>query len=115
MSTIPKRTRAAVLRRDGESCLRCGVHISVRGYSLHHRKGRHVLPGLPEAHCAENLVTLCGSGTTGCHGWVHAHPEESYEQGWMIRRGGAEDPADVPVLDLLGYRWLLTDRDLVAA
>jgi len=115
MSIIPKRVRSDVLRRDGNSCLRCGVHISVRGYSLHHRKGRHALPGMPDPHIAANLVTLCGSGTTGCHGWVHAHPEKAYEAGWMIRRLGAERPADVPVLDLLGHRWRIGDRELMAA
>jgi hypothetical protein len=70
---------------------------------------------MPDPHTAANLVTLCGSGTTGCHGHVHAHPEQAYDTGWMIRRGGAEDPAVVPILDLMGWRWLLTDRELVAA
>lgn len=115
VSQIPKRARTVVLQRDGQSCLRCGVHISVRGYSLHHRKGRHALPGMPDPHTPANLVTLCGSGTTGCHGHVHNHPEESYRAGWMILRGGSEDPCRVPVLDLLGHLWLLVDRGLVAA
>lgn len=108
---IPKRVRVLVLERDG-GCLRCGVHVSVRGYSLHHRKGRRALPGMPDPHVPENLVTLCGSGTTpqGCHLWAHSHSQEAYEQGWMIRRGGGGDPAEVPVLDLLGHRWLVGAR-----
>lgn len=115
MSTIPKSARSTVLERDGNSCLRCGVHISVRGYSLHHRKGRRVLPGLPDPHCPANLVTLCGHGSgPGCHWWVHQHPEESYTDGWMILRGGDTDPADVPVIDQKGRAWLLSG-ELVAA
>ena len=106
MSAIPKRVRVLVLERDG-GCLRCGVHPSVRGYSLHHRKGRRALPGMPDPHVPENLVTLCGDGVRGCHGWAHAHPEEAYAAGWMIRRGGADDPALVPVTDLLGHQWLV--------
>lgn len=104
---IPKRVRVQVLERDGD-CLRCGVHLSVRGYSLHHRKGRRALPGMPDPHVPENLVTLCGHGSgPGCHWDVHQHPEKAYEQGWMIRRAGTDDPASVPVTDLLGYQWLV--------
>ncbi len=114
MSTIPKKVRAAVLERDGYSCLRCGVTIQNRAYSLHHRKGRRALPGMPDPHAMANLVTLCGTGTTQCHGRTHAHPEEAYRAGWMIRRGGGDDPAEVPVLDLLGHRWLVGPELLAA-
>jgi hypothetical protein len=31
-----------------------------------------------------NVVTLCGTGTTGCHGWVEAHREQATEQGWLL-------------------------------
>lgn len=96
-----QKTRDLVLERDAWSCLRCRQGITGRPYSLHHRKGR--INNQPS-----NLITLCGSGSTGCHGYVHAHPWESYEQGWMIRRLGSDDPEMVPI-KLDGGMVFLTD------
>jgi len=42
-----------------------------------------------------NLLTLCGSGTTGCHGWVEAHPQDATMSGWSVPSWA--DPATVPV------------------
>lgn len=78
--------------RDRDSCQRCGTYTA--GGSLHHRQGR----GGADPHRAANLILLCGSGTTGCHGWVHAHPAEAYDAGWMVRRLGNFTPEDTPVL-----------------
>lgn len=48
-------------------CRVCGGH----GVTLHHLVGRDLGGGDVE----ENLVPLCGSGTTGCHGAVeHRDP-----------------------------------------
>lgn len=104
---IPKRIRVQVLLRDHSCCRRCGVHISVRGYSIHHRKGRQG----PDADQLPNLVTLCGSGTTpnGCHQWAHNHPEKAYAAGWMVRRLSSDDPAQVPLVTLHGQVIGLTD------
>lgn len=100
---IPKRVREAVMDRDG-GCLRCGSdRWQVAGLNAHHRKGR-LGAG---ANDPANLVILCGSGTTGCHGWVHANPAEAYRTGWLVRRLGADDPAAIPVLDLMGHWWLV--------
>ena len=108
MTAIPKRVRVQVLLRDHNCCRRCGVHISVRGYSLHHRKGRQG----EDANLRSNLVTLCGSGTTpnGCHAWAHSHPEKAYATGWMVRRLGDDDPAEVPLVDVAGRVFCLTDE-----
>lgn len=43
-----------------------------------------------------NLVVLCGSGTTGCHGWVESHRAEAYDAGLLVRRG-LRTPAEVPL------------------
>lgn len=105
VTVIPKKVRVQVLLRDHNCCRRCGVHLSVRGYSLHHRQGRRG----EDANRLSNLVTLCGSGTTGCHGYVHAHPEKSYAKGWMVRRQGLDDPEEVPLIDVAGRMFGLTD------
>lgn len=44
---------------------------------------------------ARNLLTLCGSGTTGCHGWVHAHPNRAYQLGYLVSM--SDDPIGQPV------------------
>jgi hypothetical protein len=93
--------------RDGFRCLRCGAPLNGwDGGSRHHRRPRsHPWPGL---HEASNLVDLCGSGTTGCHGWVHAHPAEAYRYGWLVHAW--REAAEVPVLtDRQGWVWLSDD------
>lgn len=68
-----------------------GIHWS--GDSIHHREPRsHPFDRL---HQPENLLQLCGSGTTGCHGWVHAHPARAYRLGYLVHTG--KDPATIPV------------------
>lgn len=31
-----------------------------------------------------NIVWLCGSGTTGCHGWAEHFPAEAEPDGWAL-------------------------------
>lgn len=81
-------TIAAVDDRAGNCCERCGAWAE--GGSRHHRKLRR-----HGDHSVQNLVLLCGSGTTGCHGFVHANPALSYADGWMIH--GGDDPLLVPI------------------
>lgn len=44
---------------------------------------------------ASNLVLLCGSGTTGCHGWVHSNVRVATELGLIVSQWGV--PSEVPV------------------
>lgn len=111
MPAIPKRVRVDVLERDLNSCRRCLVHLSVRGYSIHHRQGRRGV----DANALANVVLLCGSGTTGCHGWAHAHPEKAYASGWMVRRTGLDDPEGIPLVDITGRLFGLTNDGQVIA
>lgn len=91
-------TREACLRRDDWRCARCGAPLNGIAFSLHHRRLRsHPFAGL---HKPSNLVCLCGSGTTGCHGWVHANPELAYSHGYLVHAW--DDPRKVPVDH---YKW----------
>lgn len=89
--------------REGQCCARCGQYVE--GGSRHHRQLRR-----HGDHSAANIVLLCGSGTTGCHGWVHAHPAESYALGWLVHSW--HDPKDVPMplAGTHGSEWACHDR-----
>lgn len=70
--TGPDRaTRAAVLRRDGFACARCGKPCGpgIAAYSLQHRKAR----GVGGDSSAPNLLLLCGTATSpDCHAAVES-------------------------------------------
>lgn len=61
-----------------------------RATNFQHRKNR----GQGGRYDPSNGLDVCGSGTTGCHGYIHAHPEESYRKGWSVQSWA--DPAAVP-------------------
>ena len=88
-TTHYQRQRFLAYDRDHGQCVRC---LAPAG-SIHHRQGR----GGPDPHRLSNLISVCGDGTTGCHAWIHAHPEQSYEAGWMVRRHGTDRTDKTPV------------------
>lgn len=49
----------------------------------------------PKIHSPANLLLLCGSGTTGCHGWVESNRAEARDLGLLLYR--AQDPVQIPV------------------
>lgn len=93
------RTVGEVLDRDAKRCARCGCHVRGlrgHGWSVHHRQPAGMGGSkLASAHGTANLLLLCGSGTTGCHGWVESHRLASEAAGWLVRR--PTSPRDVPV------------------
>lgn len=82
--------------RDRARCFRCGRSLYGVPASLHHRLMRSQGAGYADLHKPSNLIWLCGTGTTGCHWYVHNHPAESYEAGWLVHP--EDDPHEVPVL-----------------
>lgn len=85
-------TREKVRWRDKDRCRRCGKST----WQIHHRKPRG-MGGTrdPLVNSPANLVLLCGSGTTGCHGWVEQHRTEARQQGWLVSQHA--DPRYQPI------------------
>ena len=65
--------------------------------------------GSKDANHLSNLALLCGTGTTGCHGWITAHPDEAYADGWAVRRNSLDLPSEVPIRLLSGALIALHD------
>jgi hypothetical protein len=91
---------ALIDQRDGDDggavlvrlCQRCGT---TRNLHRHHRRGKDAGGSSDRAHthCACNGVTLC----RGCHAEVHAHPEQSQAEGWIVSQS-EDEPASVGVM-----------------
>lgn len=113
---MPKATRAVenaarklVRQRDGSRCLMCGVSIVDIPSSIHHRINRGA-GGSAKLERASLLVRLCGTGTTGDHGWVTEHPKLAAQTGWLLPKNNPDiDPTAEPILTYKG--WLILDDD----
>ncbi|WP_051393065.1 hypothetical protein [Glycomyces arizonensis] len=88
-----KRARQLVRERSGGVCEVCGA---ARATNYQHRKNRS--QGGPWS--AANGLDVCGSGTTGCHGYIHAHPDEACLKGWSVRSW--DDEHAIPVQTHMG-------------
>lgn len=102
----------AVCERAGHSCEICLSGVGDRrgiDYSIHHRRPRQ-MGGTrwSGSNSPSNLMLLCGSGTTGCHGVVESHRSGAVAGGWLVM--SRDDPATVPVL-IGRERWVLLTAD----
>lgn len=90
-------------KRDRGRCVRCGISLHGIRSNLHHRRDRGSGgSSLPWISTPINLISLCGSGTTGCHGWVteNRNRKQALAAGWIVRKNGqasVTDPALIPV------------------
>lgn len=105
-----KEAYELVMVRDEGVCQKCRRH----GQTINrdHRKDRST-GGLT---VVENLQLLCGSGTTGCHGWKSSHPDDANREGWGVP--GWADPLTYParrwirnVIGVVRLRWVLYRAD----
>lgn len=103
---IPKRTVELVYSRAGYACERCGTNES-RFWSIHHRRPRG-MGGTKrsDTNTASNLILVCGSGTTGCHGWIESNRAEALGLGLLVHQ--FISPLGAPVTLTVG-RVLLDD------
>lgn len=92
--------REYVNLRDAGVCVRCRRVHPLFGVNFDHRKNK----GQGGPWSASNGQLLCGSGTTGCHGWKTDHPTDAVTEGWAVPGWDRADPLKWPA-----RRWLRTD------
>jgi len=106
---VEEKERFAVFARALYRCERCGGDLSSVGVSVHHRHPRK-MGGSRRAdlHLPANLIVLCGSGTTGCHGWVESNRNKAREEGYLIF--AIDNAMDIPFTDIHGIRWFIDNE-----
>jgi hypothetical protein len=77
---------ATIYLRAGSRCECCGKVAGWDGWSRHHRQPRGMGGTKRDVHQPSNMLLLCGSGTTGCHGLVESERSWAYECGLLVRR-----------------------------
>lgn len=84
-----REAKRVVRERSGGVCEGCG---EARASNFAHRKRQ----GQGGPWCPSNGLDLCGSGSTGCHGWSHENVTAAEELGWMLR--SRQDPESEPAV-----------------
>jgi len=116
----PRQVRHMFFDREGQRCFYCRRVLSwslrgsmlAGGWSVHHRKPRG-MGGTREAMSYAHGIAICGTGVSGCHGWIEQHREISLELGLLIPKSATTDeyrPENVRVRDKAG-RWFLLTHD----
>lgn len=98
MAVTEHRGRLVVSERSQGRCELCGAE----GMGVHHRLKR----GQGGTWSPANLVRLCGSGTTGCHGAIERHPALAQSLGLWLLRGADDEPELEPMLCRPTMWWL---------
>jgi hypothetical protein len=102
VSPEERRARKLVRTRSGGACEGCDQAAAT---NCSHRISR----GVGGLWCPANLLHLCGSGTTGCHGYIEDEPTSARdERGWRLE--STDIPTEMPVL-LAGVGWALLDAN----
>ncbi len=117
MNTGPtSEVEALVQARDSWHCVVCGQPI--RGqqgwdWSIHHRQNRGSGgTSDPAINYTSNLLTVCGNGTTGCHGRIESYRTDAKSRGWIVPRPliPAHEPVYITGPNHVDGAWLyLTD------
>lgn len=107
-------TRALVAERANFCCEACGRSLYTLEvgwtfpHSFHHRRPRGMGGTTrPETNSPANLLLLCGTGTSNCHGWIEANRTWAISLGLLLPQ--TADPAGT-VVELLRGRVTLTDH-----
>lgn len=80
------RARAAIYEAGQGRCIGCG---SAQVTAQHRQARRMGGSRLGELGQAVNGLPLCGSGTTGCHGWAEHNPIDAELLGWRLVAGAS--------------------------
>jgi hypothetical protein len=59
-------------------------------------------------HLPANLIVLCGTGTSGCHGWVEANRSEARKLGLLIQK--VESAEEIPFQDKSQVWWRIDNN-----
>lgn len=100
-----------VLERDRFSCVGCGRPVGGergRDWSIQHRIPRGMGGSRDKRlNLPANLLVLCGSGVTLCHGEVESNRTAALLDGFLLHR--IQEPTEVPVNAFEG--WVLLDNE----